>query len=357
MKNKKIIYFGALAGILTAVAAAAVFLFSSPEKAPALKVMVYPSFLSPYGPGVEIKKQFEKVCACRILWMRAEDSTTLVQRLSLREDGMGVDVVLGLDQITLPLAYRFWKWKNFNISKKNFTLNAKKWIEYQRGIMNACCEEEKHKIWAVPLSWAPLTFISRVSLKSAPLKSIIKNPQWKNKISIPHPRSSTLGLQLYFWFFSVLGEADLPLFLLEFKKQIYSTAHSWSSSYGLFQKEFAHLTWSYQTSLIYHQMEENKKYFAWTFKEGHPYQVEFMAVPNTCRSCALAEQFVKFMLTKEVQRILMNKNYMLPVIQGAVKGSAFEALAFLPLISYEKLDAFLAEKDQWMELWQNTLDR
>ena len=66
-----------------------------------LKVMVYPSFLSPYGPALEIKKEFEKICSCTVHWISVEDSTFMTQRLQLSSDGFGVDVVFGLDQLTL----------------------------------------------------------------------------------------------------------------------------------------------------------------------------------------------------------------------------------------------------------------
>ncbi len=313
-----------------------VLLFQKADPTPKLKVMVYSSFLSPYGPAHEIQKQFEKICGCQIQWMKVEDSTLMIQRLKLRSDGLGIDVVLGLDQLTFNTTDQ--KWKEINLSNKNLIQKAQQWIQP----------------FTIPISWAPFTFIAR---KPEYLPTTVKSlldPSLRKKISLPHPRSSTIGFQFYFWIFSLFKNTEQ--FLHSFKEQIYTLSHSWSSSYGLFQKNFTQLTFSYQTSIVYHLTEENKQYFAARFSEGHPYQVELAAIPETCIQCALAQDFLNFLLEKNTQKILMTKNYMFPVTQGVIQGTPFENLEKLPLISYKKIDAFLLKKAQYLKDWDNIFD-
>lgn len=310
-----------------------VLFFQQTNSSPKLKVMVYSSFLSPYGPAHKIQKQFENICNCQIQWMKVEDSTLMIQRLKLRSDGLGVDVVLGLDQLTFNTSNQ--KWKKIKPFNKNIISKAKQWVQP----------------FTIPISWAPLTFIARKPEYLPQTIESLLDPHLRKKISLSHPRSSTVGFQFYFWIFSLFK--DTKEFLNLFKQQVYTLSHSWSSSYGLFQKELAQLTFSYQTSIIYHLIEENKQYLAAHFPEGHPYQVELAAIPETCTQCDLAQDFLKFLLEDNIQKILMTKNYMFPVTQGVVQGTPFESLEELPLISYEKIDAFLLKKSQYLKDWDN----
>lgn len=329
MNHKNIIIFAVLAVSIFVW----IMFFQKTDNLPKLKVMVYSSFLSPYGPANKIQKEFEKTCRCRLKWMKVEDSTLIIQRLKLRSDGLSVDVVLGLDQLTFNTSSQ--KWKKINITNTNFIQKAQKWIQ----------------TFAVPISWSPLTFIARKPENLPQNVQSLLQPHFQKKISLPHPRSSTIGFQFYFWIFSLFK--NTKPFLHSFKKQVYTVSHSWSSSYGLFQKNLAQLTFSYQTSMIYHLVEEQTPYFSARFSEGHPYQVEMAAIPETCVQCHLAQNFLKFLLKENIQKILMAKNYMFPVIQGVVQGTPFETLEELPLISYEKIDSFLSKKDEYLKDWDH----
>ena len=304
---------------------------------PRLKVMVYSSFLSPYGPAVELQKKFESQCQCHLRWMKVEDSTLMVQRLELREDGLGVDVVFGLDQMTLFSEKNMWK--DFSFPQQEFNEIGSQWVQKVF---------QKKKTGAVPIAWAPLTFISRKSESQVTGLQDLLHSRWEKQISLPHPRSSTLGLQFYFWLWFVFEE-NLYDFLKSFKSQVYTFSHSWSGSYGLFQKEVVDLTFSYQTSLVYHFVEESKNYSGIHFSEGHPYQVEFAVIPQTCRECELSQKFIRFLLQRDVQKILMEKNYMLPIVKNVEVGTPFEKLPKLNLISYKKMDAFLNQKKNFLQ--------
>ena len=310
--------------------------YQSRSHLPILKVLTYSSFISPYGPAQDIQREFEKECECRLRWIEAEDSTLMVQKLQVRPDGLGIDMLLGLDQLTLFEAKKNVKWKNLSLYNFPWIRSAQYWV-YS---------------WAIPISWAPFTFISKKTLPPNSFQSLL-NSKWSESISIPHPRSSTVGLQFYFWLYSQMKPSEVSKFLKKFKDQIYDLSHSWSSSYGLFQRDKSKLTFSYQTSLMYHEVEENKKYLHSVFKKGHPYQVEYVSIPATCTNCQLARGFIKFLLKPKIQKILMKKNYMLPVIRGV---TPFERLQNLPLISYKKVSSFLKNKDALIQEWEKILD-
>lgn len=324
---------------------------SSSQSKTYIRVMTYPSFVSPYGPGAQIKKRFESICQCEVRWMKVEDSTLMSQRLQIREDGLGVDLVLGLDQITLISAYQDWRWKKIPLPmKSHFINNMKEW----------------KKDWAIPISWSPLTWIVKKGKnfknqeKDLPQSfQDLLNPKYKKSITLPHPRTSTLGLQFFYWIYKIFGFKQMGYFLKNLRPQIYTISDSWSSSYGLFQKGFAQLSFSYQTSLVYHRVEEkkNSEYFSASFKEGHPYQVEYVAIPQTCRECQLAQKLIQFLLSKDVQKILMKKNYMLPVVQNITLETEFNKLQKLKLISYKDILPFLSKKKQVLQQWDQIFYR
>lgn len=298
-----------------------------------LRVMAYPSFVSPYGPSGIIRKEFEKICQCQIYWMSVEDSTSISQRLQLRSDGLKVDVVIGLDQITLDEAYKHSKWTPLNLPQAQFISSFPLWV----------------KKWAIPITWSPLTFITRkIDLNSINSIYYLLDSNLKKSITFPHPKSSTLGLQFYFWIYSLIPEDQRKQFLMNLNKNIYKVTDSWSSSYGMFQKRFVDVTFSYQTSLVYHKINDEigNQYKNLIFKEGHPYQVEYAAVPQTSKNPNLGEKFIHFLLSKKMQGVLMNKNYMLPVVKGVSNGTLFDSLEKVKLIPYQKLPSFLSEKKQ-----------
>ena len=94
------------------------------------------------------------------------------------------------------------------------------------------------------------------------------------------------------------------------------------------------MVFSYLTSLVYQwDVEADRSYQAAVFEDGHPYQVEFAAIPEFCRECQLAELFIKTMLSVDGQRVIALRNYMFPAAAGVGLTRTFDRLPSLPLIS------------------------
>ena len=177
------------------------------------------------------------------------------------------------------------------------------------------------------------------------------------KISFPEPRTSTLGLQFYYWMYSQASSMEnLKSLLKKLKNTIYGSLSSWSLSYGLFQKNHVDMSLSYLTSLIYHHKEQRDTRYKFAyFKEGHPYQVEFAGIPASCVNCNLAQDFVLFLTKPPVQKILLETHYMLPVIKN-FNTQDFLQLRLPKLISYKRLEEFLDKKQQLLKMWQEVLE-
>ena len=337
------------------------FFLKNPPPKKVLKVMVYSSFVNVFGPGPLIKKEFEKTCDCQVKWLKVPDSTLFAQRLSLKKDGFKTDVVLGLDQITLK-SVSFLSWREIPTPHLAYAFlrsgeaNLKLTIDGQSlpaGEFKVG-KPEQTKTYFVPYNWSPMSLLSRKPQKQTLSLKDLLHPSFQHNISLPSPRSSTVGLQFYYWIWSVFKEQTAE-FLKSFKKQLYGLSPSWSTSYALFQRGHVDFSFSYLSSLIYHRQQKQEDFHFVFFKEGHPFQVEMAGVPHFCTKCDLATRFVLFLLRPEIQNILKTKNYMLPVISSSEKN--FAVLKDMKFISYSALPHFLEQKPKWLKQWDSWLKK
>lgn len=313
------------------------WILSQNEQRRALKIYTYSSFMSSWGPGPLLKKEFEKTCRCLVQFVNAGDSGLILQRLKLEGSDTDADMVLGLDQLHLREANKL-SWRKIDLSSFNFD---------PRLPQNTLDQP------LIPFDWSPLTFVVR---SEAPItfQSIdaLLESRWSKQISIQDPRTSTPGLQLLFWILTLKGESDGFVFVENLLKQVHSVSSSWSTSYGLFQKKQVKMTFSYMTSPLYHLIEEKtSEYKAISFAQGHPIQTEFMGILRGCRQCNLAKKFTRFLLSPEGQKIIMLKNYMLPVIQGVTEGTPFASLPEFQVVDQSVVSDFIEQKDALLKKW------
>ena len=290
-------------------------------------VYTYSSFASPTGAGTDIKKLFKAETGCDVHLENIGDARMLVQRLKSElkiKNSVDADVVLGLDQFSVKQAYQLLKWKDISFNKD---------IKLSKRLSETGLSKKEIIPFNVfiPYNWSPLTFIYRQK-KDLRKQSVFKTPQdiliSDMKYSLMDPRSSSPGFQFLVWIIHQLGEETLHQFI----KKSYFISPSWSAAYGLFVKRQTHAAFSYLTSLAYHWIEEdNTEFQIMSFDLGHPYQIEFAGVVANSPRVKAAIQFVKFLHLKKVQKLIMTKNYMFPIIESVETKTAFEKLPKLPL--------------------------
>lgn len=305
---------------------------------PVLHVFASSSFISQWGPGPWIKETFEKDCECRVEFQDGADSMILLQRLKSQGRTGSADVVLGFDQYDLELANQGLEWRKIQIGDLDFEEEVKPTLSRSN---------------LVPYDWSLLTFVVRKSdFQQLPKKlEDLMAPEMRGQIVMEDPRTSSPGLQFLLWLIQIKGEEKAFQFLKEFNQQIHSYAPSWSTAYGLFQKAQVKTTFSYVTSPVYHVVEDKSTdVIALDLSEGHPAQYEFVGVPATCANCELAEKFVALLLSKEGQRIIMEKNYMFPVIQGVKEGTAFASVPKYKMTGQEVIPT-VADRERILKKW------
>jgi len=277
-----------------------------------VQLLTYSTFAGSYGPAGELIKQFHKDCRCKVEVTAVDDAGLMLERLKLAR----FDVVVGLDQLMLEDA-RQQAWQPLEPEEVPWHPEVAPLVDPE----------------FVPFDWSPMSFVYRKDGKPVPGSfDEMLNGEYRKQFALQDPRASSPGLQFLNWTRAVKG-AGTEDFLRGFQANVHSVSPSWSFAYGLFKKGQARFAFSYLTSLAYHWGHDKQmEYQILEFPEGHPVQVEFAAVPASCRECELGADFIRHMLEPESQRVIMEKNFMLPAVNGVEKGTVFADLPRLKTV-------------------------
>ncbi len=302
-----------------------------------LKIYASDSFLAKWGPGPKLKEIFEKQTGQKITFIEMTDPSLTFQKMNFDGASAIGDVVTSLDQYDLIRSKDKVKWKKLSSEIDSRVI---------ADVPNANIFEN-----FVAYNWAPIAFVSRTDLNAnvQSLDDLLK-PELKNKIALEDPRTSSPGLQFLVWVMQTKTEAEAIQFFKKMNQQAHSYSAGWSAAYGLFTNKQADIVLSYVTSPIYHLIEEkNSNYKSLEFSDGHPAQIEFAGVPESCQNCEAAIKFVQFMQTPEAQKIIMSKNYMLPMYKPAQDATAFDTIKIYKLLS--KPMPTKEELQRWLNIW------
>lgn len=275
-----------------------------------LRVLAYSSFTSSWGPGPKLARMFEDEMHSQgvdvgVVLLQAEDAGMLLAKM----EAFPADVVIGFDQLGLRLARKARGWKLHGLSG----------LRHSDGTFFG-----DDVFFAI--DWAPVGFVYRHGEIEPPKDfADLLSERFSGAIALQDPRSSSPGFQLLNWLVQEMGEEKAFEYLRALKPNVHSMSGSWSQAYGIFTRGLAKLTLSYATSIQYHRIsEKDDRYRFAVFPVAHPVQVEYAAVPDACQNCDLALKFMKFLSGPAAQAVIMEKNWMFPTNEAAMKGSPFE---------------------------------
>jgi thiamine transport system substrate-binding protein len=322
----------------------AVFALSLPAHAKqTLTIYTYDSFVSEWGPGADIKQNFEKTCDCTIEWVAPGDGVALLNRLKLEGKATKADLVLGLDT-------------SLTAEAKAIGLFA----AHRLDLSLAKTPEPWTDASFMPFDYAHFAVIYDTEKIKSPPKSLdeLVHGDPAQKIILEDPRASTPGLGFLLWMKAVYGDKAADRWTA-FKPRILTVAPGWSEAYSLFTKGEAPMVLSYTTSPAYHMVaEKTERYQAAAFSEGHYAQIEVAGVIEGSPEIDLARKFMAFMMTAGFQDAIPTKNWMLPA------GTTSVALpdAFSKLVKPAKTLIFTPEevaanRKQWIDEWLTATSR
>lgn len=322
-----------------------IFLFSlfSPlvnAELPTLTVYSYNSFMSQWGPGEAIKKGFEAQCNCQLEVVTLGDGVSVLNRIRLEGDKTNADVILGLDNNLLEQAKQANILIPHQIAKPD-NLNTNWWDDS-----------------FMPYDFGYFAFIyNNNKVKNPPhsLHELVENKAgWK--IIYQDPRTSTPGLGLLFWVKKVYGDKAAEAWQ-QIAKNTVTVTKGWSEAYGMFLKGEADFVLSYSTSPVAHIINENEHHYeAAIFDEGHYRQVEVAGIIKYSQEIDLARQFLRYLLTPEVQRQFAEKNVMYPIIKTDLPNAFAQINSVNKSLEFEPAEI---EKHQkaWIREWQSAISQ
>ena len=305
-----------------------------------LTVYTYDSFISEWGPGPIVKKNFEDKFNKHIEFIAVDSAATLLTKVILEGSSTKADIVLGLDMNLLDEA-----------NKSNLFINHSL-IDIKNKIkLPITWESEKF----VPYNYGYFAFVYNNKKFTNPPKSMNELINKTDaKIVIQDPRTSTPGLGLLTWIKSIYGNNAAN----EWKKlnnKIVSVTKGWTDAYyNIFINGEADMVLSYTTSPAAHIMfEDNYNFSAISFDEGNYISIEFAGILKSSKNILLAKKFLRFMLTEDFQSVIPSTNIMYPVIKINNLPKAYDTLEIPKAIQIDP-KIINDNKDIWIEEWLNT---
>ena len=322
---------------------AAMLFAANIASAETLTIYTYDSFTAEWGPGPKIEAAFEKRCGCDVEFVGLEDAVAILSRLQFEGDATEADVALGLDTGLIAEAKATGLFAPHGADLSG--------IEVPGGFADDVF---------VPYDYGYFAFIyddTRVATPPGSLKDLVEAADGPSLL-IQDPRTSSPGLGLMLWMRKVYGDGAADAWE-KLAPRIVTVTPGWSEAYGLFQKGEADMVLSYTTSPAYHIAVENEtKYKAAAFAEGHYMQIEVAARLAGADNPELAGSFLDFLVSEEAQAVIPTTQWMFPVrkVPGAMP-EAFEALVTVddPLVFSP--DEVSKNRKDWVAEWREALSR
>ncbi|WP_341852118.1 thiamine ABC transporter substrate binding subunit [Vibrio vulnificus] len=304
-----------------------------------LTIYTYDSFASDWGPGPTVEKAFEVQCGCDVNFVALDDGVSILNRLRLEGSNTKADIVLGLDN-------------NLMAEAKATGLLAPHQVNTQAlSLPNGWADDT-----FIPYDYGYFAFVYNKDKLANPPKSLKELVESRDDLKVIYqdPRTSTPGQGLMLWMKSVYGD-DVTGAWQQLAKKTVTVTKGWSEAYSMFLKGESDMVLSYTTSPAYHLIAENDAQFAAAdFSEGHYMQVEVAAKVKSSSNQALADQFMRFILSDEFQGAMPTGNWMYPVTNVTLPEG------YGSLTVPEKALSFSAEevakqRKAWIREWQSAL--
>ncbi|HDY7866898.1 TPA: thiamine ABC transporter substrate binding subunit [Vibrio vulnificus] len=304
-----------------------------------LTIYTYDSFASDWGPGPTVEKAFEAQCGCDVNFVALDDGVSILNRLRLEGSNTKADIVLGLDN-------------NLMAEAKATGLLAPHQVNTQAlSLPNGWADDT-----FIPYDYGYFAFVYNKDKLVNPPKSLKELVESRDDLKVIYqdPRTSTPGQGLMLWMKSVYGD-DVTGAWQQLAKKTVTVTKGWSEAYSMFLKGESDMVLSYTTSPAYHLIAENDAQFAAAdFSEGHYMQVEVAAKVKSSSNQALADQFMRFILSDEFQGAMPTGNWMYPVTNVTLPEG------YGSLTVPEKALSFSAEevakqRKAWIREWQSAL--
>ena len=305
---------------------------------PELTIYTYDSFAAEWGPGPQIKAEFEKTCDCTVTFVGLDTSVGILGRIQLEGANSRADIALGLDTGYTEQARDTGLFEPHNIDLKGK-------LALPDGIGDWKDRE------FVPFDWGYFAFVYDTSRFTNPPSSFAELIESDAKIVIQDARTATPGTGLMLWVNAAYGK-DAPGIWRGLQPRIVTVTKGWWDSYSMFLEGEADMVLSYTTSPAYHLIAEEKDNFAAAaFDEGHYTQIEVAGILKSSKNKKLAREFLAALVEAPMQSIIPTTNWMYPVGRSATVPEGFDALIQPKKALHFSPETVLKNRKGWVDAW------
>lgn len=262
-----------------------------------LTVYAYDTFCGDWGAASAVIPAFEEATGIKVNLVSAGAAIEVINKVRLEGDRTQCDVILGITDDIADKAYDLLESYN---SPYIDTINPKLVFDPQNRL--------------IPYDYGSFAFVydTQANIELPTCLMDLTKDEYKDKVILIDPRTSSVGTGLLMWTYNALGE-DWIQWWKAMSNNALTTASGWSSGYGLFTEGEAPLVISYTTSPVYHVMwEDTTRYQALLFTDGHEATIEAAGIVRGTKHREEARAFIDFLLTA-AQIDLANANSMYPV--------------------------------------------
>ncbi|HCI29932.1 MAG TPA: thiamine ABC transporter substrate-binding protein [Fervidobacterium sp.] len=243
--------------------------------------------------------KFEKTYNCKVKVLSLGSMGDVLARLIVEKRAPKADVVVGLSSEQLQKAI------SEGILEKYRPVNSKN-IVYKDLIND----------YGTVYDYGALAMIYNIEKIKNPPKSFkdLLNPEYKGKIVLVDPRTSSTGLTFLMWTVAAMGEDGAIDYWKKLKNNVLTFTSGWSAAFKMLETGEADIIASYATDAAYSMYEYGSiKYMPVIFEEGAYVLEEYAAIVKGAKNKALARAFIEYILTPEFQREIPLNQWMMPV--------------------------------------------
>lgn len=300
-----------------------------------LTVYAYDTFCGDWGAAGSVIPAFEEATGIKVNLVASGAAIEVINKVRLEGKNTECDVILGITD---------------DIADKAYDLLESYDSPYIQTIDERYRFDVQNRL--IPYDYGAFAFVydTESNIEVPTCLADLTKDQYKDKVILIDPRTSSVGTGLMMWTYNALGDQWLSWWKTMTENAL-TTASGWSSGYGLFTEGEAPIVISYTTSPVYHVMwEDTTRYQALLFTDGHEATIEAVGIVKGTKHRSEAEAFIDFLLTN-AQVDLANANSMYPVNSEITLPAAYD---YAPVP--EKIYTGSSEKaSELLKLWTDAI--
>ena len=294
----------------------------------------------------EIIPIFEKEYGVKVQLVTFGDAGEVLSKLIIEKNNPQADVVVGIDNSYLQKALQ----AGILIPYK--PENAKyipEWI----------IKDFDSTFHLTPYDYGAIAIVYKKDVVKNPPKTFedLTKPEWKGKLIVENPLTSSTGMAFLLWTIGVYGDR-WPYYWEKLKQNDVIIVKGWSAGWEMWDKNQAPLFVSYATDPAYAACEENSTNIGAVFLNNTAYvQIEGAGIVKGTKHLKLAQEFINFLISKEAQEKLPTTQWMYPVNKEVKPPACFN---YALNVSSAKVISIPAEElakntDKWLKEWRELM--